>query len=122
MKEKGAHVRVGTVGERIAERYLRSLGYSIIGRNVKLPIGELDLVAKDGHEFVFVEVKTMSGTGFGYPEQHVDRRKQRKLRQLAELTMRAYGQDQLYRIDVIAVTIGSTNEPLIHHIKHAVEG
>src|SRR5437899_12373319 len=69
---------LGTSGEALAEDHLLGLGYRIVGRDVRTPLGQLDLVAMDGATLVFVEVKTRAGTRFGLPQEAVDRRKIRK--------------------------------------------
>lgn len=48
---------LGDEGEGQAEAYLRGQGLRIVGRNVRSPLGELDLIADDGGILVFVEVK-----------------------------------------------------------------
>ena len=48
---------VGDEGEGRAEAFLRDRGFRILGRNVRSPLGELDLVADDHGVLVFVEVK-----------------------------------------------------------------
>ena len=52
----------GQRGENVAARYLRNLGYKIIIRNFRCPLGEIDIIAKDGRTLVFVEVKTRRRT------------------------------------------------------------
>ena len=67
--------QVGSKGEDLAAEFLKDKGYRIIGRNYKTPIGELDIIAKDGETLVFVEVKTRSSNAFGYPFEAVGSRK-----------------------------------------------
>jgi putative endonuclease len=50
--------RSGRRGEAIAALFLRLKGYRIIGKRVKTPLGELDLVVTRGKSVAFVEVKT----------------------------------------------------------------
>ena len=52
-------------------------------RNWRCRHGELDLVARDGDETVFVEVKTRAGEGFGHPFEAITARKLARLRRLA---------------------------------------
>ncbi len=51
-------VAVGRLGEGLAARHLERLGYEIVARNARTHLGEIDIVARDGHALVFVEVKT----------------------------------------------------------------
>jgi putative endonuclease len=73
----------GRAGEDAAADFLAGLGYRILGRNVRLPGGELDIVALDGRVLVFVEVKRRDGRRFGSALAAVDARKRRRLRALA---------------------------------------
>ena len=49
---------IGNLGENIAAKYLESSGYHILDRNFRARQGELDIIAVDNDELVFVEVKT----------------------------------------------------------------
>ena len=70
---------LGDRGEGRAVRHLESLGYEIIERNYRCRYGEIDIVARESGDLVFVEVKTRRGNDFGYPSEAVDHRKQAKL-------------------------------------------
>ena len=62
---------LGTEGEALAAEHLEGLGYRVLERDLKLPLGQIDLVALDGETLVFVEVKTRAGTSFGLPQEAV---------------------------------------------------
>jgi len=49
---------LGRRGEQLAKQYLISSGYRIIAGNYHCGHPELDLIAQDRHQLVFVEVKT----------------------------------------------------------------
>jgi putative endonuclease len=49
---------LGALGEEVAARHLRARGYAILGRRVKSPLGEIDVLARDGATTVCVEVKS----------------------------------------------------------------
>ena len=70
---------LGRRGEWRAVRHLESLGYEIIERNYRCRHGEIDIVAREAGDLVFVEVKTRRSKSFGCPSESVDSRKQRKL-------------------------------------------
>jgi putative endonuclease len=74
----------GRRAERRALWHYRLRAYRILGSNVWLAGGELDLIVRRGRRLVFVEVKSKSGTGFGPPEAMVDLRKRRRLVRAAE--------------------------------------
>lgn len=110
----------GHLGEEEACRYLSDQGYRIIKRNFHYgKIGEIDIVAMDGDQLVFVEVKARSRQTYGKPEDFVDVRKQRQLKRVAEGYYHINKLvDQACRFDVVAVDLIGT-PPEIRHIKTA---
>jgi len=112
---------LGTSGEALAEDHLRGLGYGIVARDVRTPIGQLDLVASDGPTLVFVEVKTRAGHGFGLPQEAVDARKIRKLRQLALYYLKQAPHRGPVRFDVIGLTVRAGRLLRVDHIKNAID-
>ena len=66
--------KLGARGEALACTLLEEKGYKIIERNFKTPIGEIDIVAREGQTLVFVEVKTRESTAFGSAKWAVDRK------------------------------------------------
>ena len=51
-------------GEDLATEFLRKKGYKILERNFEANQGEIDIIAKDDKELVFVEVKTRTDMAF----------------------------------------------------------
>jgi putative endonuclease len=105
----------GTAGERKAERFLIQKGLKVIARNWRCALGEIDLIAMDGPDLVFVEVKTRASDAYGLPEAAVNAAKQRKLALLAEAYV---GQTKFaghWRIDVVAL-----DRDGIRHVESAV--
>ena len=74
---------VGRFGEDVAAQHLLAAGLQILERNWRCREGELDIVARDGSELVFVEVKTRSSLAFGTPAEAVGPAKAARLRRLA---------------------------------------
>ncbi|MDQ2756412.1 MAG: YraN family protein [Actinomycetota bacterium] len=70
-------------GERLAERYLRERGFTVLARNWRCRVGEVDIVALDGDCLVVCEVKTRRTTAFGSPVEAVTVTKLVRLRRLA---------------------------------------
>lgn len=114
--------RLGALGEKFACEYLHKNNYAIIEQNFRCPIGEIDIIAREGETIVFVEVKSQYEHVQIRPERKVDGRKQAKLQQLAQY----YRREKLSpvtrcRIDVITVIITPENTPKhIRHYKRAI--
>jgi putative endonuclease len=102
---------LGRYGEDTATRFLETLGYVIIGRNVRVPGGEIDLICKDGNVIVFVEVKTRTGSRFGSGISAVDARKRRTLRALAADWLQIVAPRAQARFDIVTVREG---RPALH--------
>ena len=126
---------LGRAGERAAARLLKRSGYRVLGRNVRVRIGEADLVclAPDRRTIVIVEVKTrrMSATGAPTPppEVNVHARKRAKLVAVTRYLAKANGwHDRPVRIDVVAVewpargARGTSRRPVLRHHVGAVTG
>ena len=112
----------GQAGESAAEEYLRRKGYRILARNLRSPLGELDLVAEDGQVLVFVEVKARRTDAFGGAIHAVHHRKQEKLIQLAaQYLARHHIKDRLCRFDVVLLQGSDATVPKIEHIQNAFE-
>ena len=111
----------GVSGEALAEDHLRGLGYEIVARDVRTPLGQLDLVALDGKTLVFVEVKTRAGHGFGLPQEAVDAKKIRKLRQLALYYLKMRPHRGLFRFDVVGLTVNQGKLARVDHVKNAID-
>lgn len=89
-------------GEDAAVALLVERGYQIVGRNVRLPGGEIDVVARDGETIVFVEVKARQSHRYGSALGAVDARKRRTLRKLAAEWLQLFAPRSYARFDVVA--------------------
>ena len=102
----GTRVEKGRAGELLAVSFLEARGVEILTRNFRCPIGEIDIVARDGATIVFVEVRSRSGKSHGLPQESVSYLKQRRLTRLAQWYLKKYRLErQSARFDVIAVTL-----------------
>jgi putative endonuclease len=109
---------LGRRGEAIAARHLVAAGMVIVDRNWRCPQGELDLVARDGRELVFVEVKTRAGLGFGHPLESITPRKLARLRRLAAAWCEAHpGSHDRIRIDAVAVIAPRSGDVVVEHLE-----
>lgn len=100
-------VALGDAGERLAERRLVALSWQIIERKWRVRGGEIDLIALDGDELVFVEVKTRRGSPRGTAEEAVDARKAARLIALGEQYVGEHPEyaERFWRVDIVAITI-----------------
>ena len=114
---------LGNRGEQAAERHLMAQGLRILKRGLRTRRGELDLVALDGRQVVFVEVKTRLDHEAGHPVEAVGLDKQRKITELALAFLKKHGLlDSPARFDVVAVTWPENQkEPTIEHFRNAFE-
>lgn len=111
---------LGQSGEDLAAEFLEQKSYKILQRNLRLRVGEIDILAQDGEYVVVVEVKTKRYIRQGRPEEMVNWWKQKKLRLLARAISQLYLEKPI-RIDVVA--IDETLYPArINHIINAVIG
>jgi putative endonuclease len=101
-----AKITTGKEGEKIAAAFLKKNGYRISEINFRCVLGEIDIIARDKGEIVFIEVKTRKSEELGYPEQAVGIRKQKKMSQLALWYLQKNNiTDSGARFDVVAITM-----------------
>jgi putative endonuclease len=95
----------GKEGEDLAASLLQKQGYEILQRNYRFDRGEIDIVAHEGGELVFVEVKSRHGDRFGSPEEAVTPAKEEQLKKVAEGYLLEHKlADQACRFDVVSIT------------------
>ena len=112
--------RLGDSGERLAERHLESLGWRILARKWRGSSGEVDLIADAGDLIVFVEVKTRRGETHGRAEEAVSPAKCGRLILLGQqfLSLDDALADRLWRVDLIAITLGRDGTVIrVNHIE-----
>lgn len=103
-REPATHLESGAQGEEYAARLLKKARYKIIERNFRTPIGEIDIVARDGECLVFVEVRTRSSVVYGLPEETIDARKKERLHKAARWYLQKHRLGEIpCRFDVVAV-------------------
>ena len=121
-----ARQKTGARAEELVARRLAAAGWEIVERNARSRYGELDIVARDGHTLVFLEVKAgREDAAFG-PERPIlaiDRRKQLQVRRLASAWMAAHRDLPPYaeiRFDAVGVTFDHADRAIdVEHIEGA---
>lgn len=112
----------GRHGEDLAAQYLLQHGYTIIQQNFRASCGEVDIIARDKGVFVFVEVKTRTGSAFGSPAEAVTYRKRQQISKTALVYL---SQNKLLaepaRFDVVAVLLGKDREPHVELLQNAFD-
>ncbi len=99
-------IELGRLGEKLAYKRIKCLGYRKIIRNYRCPLGEVDLIANDGETLVFIEIKTRKGKSVGYAKEAVDARKRRQLSKVAMFYMKSKNcMEVKARFDVVAVSV-----------------
>ena len=103
-RKNNARQLLGRKGEQMAADALCERGYRMVEHNFRCRYGEIDLIAEEKDDLVFVEVKTRRGTAFGRPEEAVTLTKRRKLVKVASYYLDLHNAgDRSWRIDVVAI-------------------
>ena len=109
----------GKAGEDLAAGFLERNGFTILERNYRFERGEIDLIAEEGDELVFIEVKARSSPVFGTPEEAVTEEKQEQVRTVADGYLFEHHIDNRpCRFDVVAVEF-KNGKTEIRHVRDA---
>ena len=106
---------IGNWGEEKAIEYLSSKAYQIIEHNFTYARGEIDIIASKDEYLIFIEVKLRTSNQFGSPEFAVDKRKQQKIRTVAEYYLLKNSTNKKIRFDVIAIEVNDGKGSLKHY-------
>lgn len=101
----------GRRGEDLAHRFLRRQGYIVVARNYRSGsgAGEIDIIALDHEDLVFVEVKTRASAEFGSPDRAVGPDKREHLERVARYYARQAGIEWgRARFDIVNVLLTAT--------------
>ena len=111
----------GALGEKLAAEYLKKQGYKILKKNYKNKLGEIDIIARDGGEIVFVEVKTRSADPCVGGAYAVDRRKQFHILRTASVYLSSTGTMLQPRFDIIEAELDRASGSVVRigHYKNA---
>lgn len=107
---------LGKIGEDLAVHYLKDKGYEILERNWRAYRKEIDIIAIDGSDIVFVEVKTRQNADYGEPELSVNHNKRAHIYAAASSY---YYQNKIgldVRFDVISILYHHGNPEITHII------
>ena len=111
---------LGKDGEEQATDYLKNKGYEIIERNYECRQGEIDIIAKDKEEYVFIEVKTRQNLHYGMPAEAVTPVKEKHIWNASKNYIYSHKlENKFIRFDVIEV-YKIKNQFYINHIKQVM--
>ncbi len=112
---------LGRIGENIIADYITKLGYKVVERNFACNQGEIDIVAKDKEELVFIEVKTRTDISYGEASEAVtDTKKRHLINTIKYYIYKQKLENQPIRIDVAEVYINK-GKVKVNYIKQAIE-
>ena len=112
---------LGKWGEQLALKKIKSLGYKCVASNYRCPLGEIDLIARDGDTLVFIETKTRRGRSLSYAKEAINEKKRRQLSRVALFYMKANNCcDIKSRFDVVAINLNG-NRREIEVIRNAFD-
>ena len=98
--------QLGDVGEAMALKKLLSDGLVVLDRNVRTPSGEIDIVAREGGDIVFIEVRTRRGAP-GDAAESISKAKLARMWQCSEEYCETNAVDFVTaRVDVVTVDLG----------------
>jgi putative endonuclease len=114
---------LGAKAEDAVAAYLSDRGVTIVARNLRLGRLELDLVAREGHVVLVVEVRTRAPTSWTRALGSLDREKRRRVRRAGERLWRArYRHDssvERLRYDAASVSFDETGRAIVQYVKAA---
>lgn len=103
--------KLGQLGEKIAENLLVSYGYIIREKNYRCPLGEIDIIAEDKADLVFLEVRTKTSLAYGTPHDSITRSKQQRLRRIAAYYLNQINQSETScRFDVVLIQMKENSQ------------
>jgi len=109
---------LGQKGEEMAADHLKQKGYKIIFRNWKWGKHEIDIIAEDRDQIIFVEVKTRNDDFQMHPVTAVTIEKQKSIIYAADGYIQKYDINKESRFDVITI-LKKGESYIIDHIEDA---
>ena len=109
-------VELGIKGENLAGDFLKSAGYKILKRNLRIGHSDIDILARKNGVTVFVEVRTRTGGEMGMPEESLTAGKLRQMKKTAETYMTLNRITSKARIDAVCIVLDDAGR--IKHFRH----
>ena len=118
-----SRIELGRWGEGMAGRFLVEEGYQVLATNYRCQYGEVDIVARQGSDLVFVEVRTRQDEKLGAPEESLTNAKVDHLVATCQDYVQKHGMENSeWRIDLVCVYVAPGRKlRRIQHVRHAIE-
>jgi putative endonuclease len=102
---------VGNLAEDAALKHLQANGLTLLTRNYRCKVGEIDLIMRDANEIAFVEVRYRKSSRYGTGLESVSSAKVRRPTRAAHHFLQNSGTDDTHycRFDIMSVTGERTN-------------
>ncbi len=114
--------QLGERSERLARELLIAEGYCIERANIRFPVGEIDLIAREGEALCFIEVRSTSSQAWGGAAASITEPKRRRLIRAAQWYLNRLRQSPAeIRFDVVAVSWEQPDRPKAELIRGAFE-
>lgn len=114
-------LRRGNEGEKFAVEFLHGQGFIIRETKFRHGRGEIDIVAEENGELVFVEVKTRTSAMFGEPEESVGPLKEHRIRKAAVgYCIRRRLTDRFYRFDIVSIRLRGSMV-IVKHLRNVFQ-
>ena len=115
---------IGIIGEAEAVKMLEQKGFRILEHNWRMRHLEVDLIAENKKEIVFVEVKARTTTfGGKMPEEYVDEDKKRRVVAAANVYIKHHKIEKTPRFDIIGIVVNAATQEISyrHHLENAFQ-
>lgn len=110
---KLSNIQLGQAGEAYARTFLENRGYQILAANYRCQFGEIDLIAEESHDLVFIEIKSRTGSAYGSGlESITPRKKQHILRVAWHYIVQHHKSNWSMRFDVMEVFFDYDGSPV----------
>jgi putative endonuclease len=113
---------LGEAAEQAVATLLQAQGWRILERNYRCRAGEIDIIAEDHGQIVFVEVKGRSPRAWQRPAEAVDDTKQKRLIAAARVYLARYREPSPHRFDIASVHLDDHDRIGHIQIEHAAFG
>lgn len=97
---------LGNYGEALALRAYQAAGYTLLEKQYRCSLGEIDLIFRKDNLLFFVEVRTKTSSAFGTAEESITPQKSKRIRRVSEYYMIHKGMTHLQpQYDLVTIRI-----------------